>query len=138
MDSFWSILIVIAIVVISDQFGSKKKKVPPRPLPQPGEGQGRQKMPLPWPDIRPPAPTEPQDTEVFMEPEIYAEPEPELPVLKQPAPRRAEAVKPEPVAAAGQPCNSGLGLTPEQAVSALAWSEILGKPKACKNGHFRR
>ena len=118
MDSFWSILIVIAIVVISDQFGSKKKKVPPRPLPQPGEGQGRQKMPLPWPDIRPPAPTEPQDTEVFMEPVIYAEP--------------------EPVPSAGQPCNSGLGLTPEQAVSALAWSEILGKPKAYKNGHFRR
>ena len=53
-------------------------------------------------------------TEVCMEPEIYAEPEPELPVLKQPAPRRAEAVKPEPVTAAGQPCNSGLGLTPVQ------------------------
>ena len=132
MDSFWSILIVIAIVVISDQLGGKKKKVPPRPLPKPAEGPVRQKMPLPWPDIRPPVPAEPQ------EPEIYAEPEPELPVLKQPASRRAEAVKPEPVTAAGQPCNSGLGLTPEQAVSALAWSEILGKPKAYKNGHFRR
>ena len=131
MDSFWSILVLVAIVVISDQLGGKKKKVPQRPLPQPGQRQGRQKLPMPWPDIKPPVPE-------TQEPEIYAEPEPELPVLKQPAPRRAEAVKPEPVAAAGQPCNSGLGLTPEQAVSALAWSEILGKPKAYKNGHFRR
>ena len=132
MDSFWSIMIVIAIVVISDQFGGKKKKVPPRPLPQPRERQEGQKMPLPWPDIKPPAPVEPQ------EPEIYAEPE--VPVLKQPVLRKTEAVEreKETVPALGQPRGSGLGLTPEQAVSALAWSEILGKPKAYKNGHFRR
>ena len=136
MDSFWSIMIVIAIVVISDQFGGKKKKVPPRPLPKPGEGQGRQKMPLPWPDIRPPVPAEPQ------EPEIYAEPEPELPVLKQPVLRKfspaKRALEPEQAMAPVQSRPSGLGLTPEQAISALAWAEILGQPKAYKNGRFRR
>ena len=134
MDSFWSIMIVIAIVVISDQFGSKKKKVPTRPLPKPAEGPGRQKMPLPWPDIRPPVPAEPQ------EPEIYAEPE--VPVLRQSVLRKPSPAKrapePEQVMAPVKSRPSGLGLTPEQAISALAWAEILGQPKAYKNGRFRR
>lgn len=129
MDSFWSILIVIAIVVISDQLGGKKKKVPPRPLPKPAEGPGRQKMPLPWPDIRPPVPAEPQ------EPELYAEPE--VPVLRKPSPAK-RAPEPEQAIAPVQSRPSGLGLTPEQAVSALAWAEILGQPKAHKNGRFRK
>lgn len=137
MDSFWSILVLAAIVVISDQLGGKKKKVPQRPLPQPGQRPGRQKLPMPWPDIKPPVPE-------TQEPEIYAEPEPELPVLKQPVLRRAETAereqehRTEERLAPIQAKTSNLGLTPEQAISALAWSEILGKPKAYKNGPFRK
>ena len=137
MDSFWSILVLVAIIVISDQLGGKKKKVPQRPLPQPGGRQGRQKLPMPWPDIRPPVSENPV-------PEIYTEPEPELPVLKQPVLRRAEVAEREPEHRAEerlapiQTKTSNLGLTPEQAISALAWSEILGKPKAYKNGPFRK
>ncbi|SEH23842.1 hypothetical protein [Selenomonas sp. KH1T6] len=137
MDSFWSILVLVAIVVISDQLGGKKKKVPQRPLPQPGQRPGRQKLPMPWPDIKPPVPE-------TQEPEIYAEPEPELPVLKQPVLRRAETAereqehRTEERLAPIQAKTSNLGLTPEHAISALAWSEILGKPKAYKNGPFRK
>ena len=139
MDSFWSILVLVAIVVISDQLGGKKKKVPQRPLPQPGQRPGRQKLPMPWPDIKPPVP-ETQEPEIYAEPE----PEPELPVLKQPVLRRAEVAEREPEHRAEerltpiQTKTSNLGLTPEQAISALAWSEILGKPKAYKNGPFRK
>ena len=135
MDSFWSILVLVAIVVISDQLGGKKKKVPPKPLPKAGERQGQQKIPMPWPDIKPPAPQVPQETEV------YVEEEPEVPVLKQPmirAVEKREEPAPEAEAAPREKTSSRLGLTPEQAISALAWAEILGKPKAYEKGRFCR
>ena len=135
MDSFWSILVVVAIIVISDQLGGKKKKVPQRPLPRTGGRPGQQKIPMPWPDIKPPAPQEPQEIEV------YVEEEPEVPVLRQPmlrAVEKREVPVPEVEAAPREERSSGLGLTPEQAISALAWAEILGKPKAHENGRFRR
>ena len=137
MDSFWTIFVLMAIIVISDQIGGKKKRVPPRPLPKAGEKPGMPKMPMPWPDIKPPVPQEPQETEVYVEEEAQA------PVLKQPALKRIESVaRPErhaeEKAAVQEPRSPGMGLTPEQAMSALAWAEILGKPKAYQSGPFRK
>ncbi len=137
MDSFWTIFVLMAIIVISDQIGGKKKRVPPRPLPKAGEKPGMPKMPMPWPDIKPPVPQEPQETEV------YVEEEPQVPVLKQPMLRRAESVARSEQHMEGRPSMqeprpSGMGLTPEQAMSALAWAEILGKPKAYQSGPFRK
>ena len=126
MDSFWSILVLVAVILISDQLGGSKKKLPPRPLPG-----GRRQADAPaFPDIKPPEPVQMPQIEVYVEPESYA--------IRQPAARKAEERKEtaETEARAQKPASSVL--TPEQAMSALTWAEILGKPKAYRNGPFRQ